>query len=290
MLYHAKQSSSTVLRFQTNTSAFAKLPHASQTVMVELAAVGSCNPTEGFHATGGHYNDGFAGHFTNTGQSVHSKPVYSNGHIVIYWCNKHGGVWKQYTTGHEGECDGWYLSQRGSRESMAPPMGNWSDRPDVNDNTKTHCASGHRDSSCYPTLICGPPPQPFYTKESPVIRIDRLPLASSTRTWLIHFYSQTSEKSKAIAQTWLELANQTWPDTVHIGAVNCDTTPDVCKQAKQLGALPIGLWVKGRSALGIGLWFKGRSALLGTTSALETLTHELMEALEPSKSESKSDL
>ena len=85
----------------------------------------------------------------------------------------------------------------------------------------------------------------LYTKESPVLRVGALPTPSSSRNWLIHFYSPSSPKSQGIAKTWEKLA-RLLPESVKVGAVNCDKKPAVCKQASELGALPVGLWVRGQ--------------------------------------------
>ena len=85
----------------------------------------------------------------------------------------------------------------------------------------------------------------LYTKESPVLRVGALPTPSSSRNWLIHFYSPSSPKSQGIAKTWTKLA-RLLPESVKVGAVNCDKKPAVCKQASELGALPVGLWVRGQ--------------------------------------------
>ena len=78
-----------------------------------------------------------------------------------------------------------------------------------------------------------------------MLRVGALPTPNSSRNWLIHFYSPSSPKSQGIAKTWEKLA-RLLPESVKVGAVNCDKKPAVCKQASELGALPVGLWVRGQ--------------------------------------------
>lgn len=86
----------------------------------------------------------------------------------------------------------------------------------------------------------------LYSKQSPVLRVGSLPSSSSERVWLLHFYSPGSQKSVAISKVWAKLAGGGYlPESVKIGAVNCDKKPDVCEEASKRGALPVGFWVRG---------------------------------------------
>merc|ERR1711871_356219 len=86
----------------------------------------------------------------------------------------------------------------------------------------------------------------LYSKESPVLRVGSIPSSSSERVWLLHFYTPTSRKSIAISKIWAKLAGGGYlPESVKVGAVNCDKKPDVCEEASTLGALPVGFWVRG---------------------------------------------
>merc|ERR1711871_102035 len=86
----------------------------------------------------------------------------------------------------------------------------------------------------------------LYSKESPVLRVGSIPSSSSERVWLLHFYTPTSRKSIAISKMWTKLAGGGYlPESVKVGAVNCDKKPDVCEEASTLGVLPVGFWVRG---------------------------------------------
>lgn len=86
----------------------------------------------------------------------------------------------------------------------------------------------------------------LYSKESPVLRVGSIPSATSERVWLLHFYSPTSQKSITISKIWTKLAGGGYlPESVKVGAVNCEKKADVCKEASALGALPVGFWVRG---------------------------------------------
>ena len=84
----------------------------------------------------------------------------------------------------------------------------------------------------------------LYDKQSPVLRIKKVPTPASTRIWLIHFYSPSSTTSQKLSKVMTKLATSL-PSQVKVAAVNCDTTASVCTEAKALGALPIGFWLQG---------------------------------------------
>jgi curved DNA-binding protein CbpA len=111
----------------------------------------------------------------------------------------------------------------------------------------------------------------LYSKQSAVLRVGAIPKPGSERIWLIHFYSPASERSRKLSQVFETLATArdamarggaragaaggraarggrgALPIEVMLGAVNCDKKSAVCKAARTSGALPVGLWVKGRA-------------------------------------------
>lgn len=79
-----------------------------------------------------------------------------------------------------------------------------------------------------------------------MLRVGTIPSPTSERVWLLHFYSSTSQKSIAISKMWSKLAGGGYlPESVKVGAVNCDKKAEVCQEASAHGALPVGFWVRG---------------------------------------------